>query len=234
MSDQADNHLDDEHPGAQRLNRALQPDWTISKVLEEAWNLKDGFKGTYWGALAVLLVANLLFSGLAALVGDDSNMMNVIVQLITVLITYPLVVGLMMIAIKHSVGIPTTASMVFDYYPTTLPIFLTYLLMVAFIVIGFILLVVPGLYLLFAYMLALPLLVDKQLGIWEALETSRKAITPCWFRVVGLSLISAVVVAVSAIPLGIGLIWTLPFLGLVMAIVYRDTVGVSAADTAPA
>ena len=91
----------------------------------------------------------------------------------------------------------------------------------------------PGLYLLFAYMLALPLLVDKQLGIWEALETSRKAITPCWFRVVGLSLISAVVVAVSAIPLGIGLIWTLPFLGLVMAIVYRDLVGVSALNTTP-
>tara|TARA_R110002072_G_scaffold935_2_gene7579 strand:- start:7971 stop:8675 length:705 start_codon:yes stop_codon:yes gene_type:complete len=233
MSDQADNHLDDENPGADRLNRALKPDWTISKVLEEAWKLKDGFKGTYWGALAVLLVANLLFSGLAALVGDDSNMINAIVQLITVLVTYPLVVGLMMIAIKHSVGIPTTASMVFDYYPNTVPIFLTYLLMVVLIIIGFILLVVPGLYLLFAYMLALPLLVDKQLGIWEALETSRKAITPCWFRVVGLSLISAVVVAVSAIPLGIGLIWTLPFLGLVMAIVYRDLVGVSALNTTP-
>ncbi|MCB1705820.1 MAG: hypothetical protein KDI17_13210 [Halioglobus sp.] len=227
MPEQAESQRNDEHPGA------LNQDWTIPAVLEEAWKLQNGFKAIYWSALAVLLIVNLLLSGVAELLGDGSDAVDFIRQLITAVITYPLMVGLMMIAIKHSAGLPTSASMVFDYYPSTIPIFLTYLLMAVLIGVGFFLLVVPGIYLMFAYMLALPLLVDRQLGIWQALETSRKAITPCWFRVFGLSVVTAVIVVVSAIPLGIGLIWTLPFMGLVMGILYRNIVGAPAVDTAP-
>jgi uncharacterized membrane protein len=211
--------------GAQQ--HQLKPDWTIGEVLSEAWKLKDGFKGTYWGALVIFIVINLILAGVFQLIGNDTNLMKTIAQAVTAFLTYPLFVGLLMLAIKRSAGVPTSASMVLDYYPKTVPIFLTYLLMMVMIVIGFVLLVFPGIYLAVAYMLALPLLVDKKLGIWEALETSRKAITPCWFRVFGLSLIISVILAISAIPLGIGLIWTLPFAGLAMGIVYRDVVGFS-------
>ncbi len=227
MSENTNNQHPEESLPAGALHRELKPNWTISEVLSEAWSLKDGFKGTYWGALLIFMVISTLLSGVSGFIANDSKIMNVIMQLILILITYPLMAGLTMIAIKRSVGTPTAASMVFDYYPKTIPIFLTYILMMAMVAIGFVLLVLPGIYLMFAYMLALPLVVDKNLGPWEALEASRKALTPCWFRTAGLILIGSIIMLISAIPLGIGLIWTLPFLGLAMAIVYRDVVGVS-------
>lgn len=228
MSDSiSSNQNPEENPSTGTLQRELNPNWTIGEVLSEAWKLKDGFKGTYWGALLIYVVISMILSGVFQFVAGDSDIMGFITQVLFVLITYPLWVGLMMIAIKRSVGTPTAASMVFDYYPKTIPIFLTYLLMVVMVVIGLVLLVLPGIYLMFAYALALPLVGDKNIGPWEALEASRKALTPCWFRFFGLGLIGAAVLVVSAIPLGLGWIWTLPFLGLAMAIVYRDVVGVS-------
>jgi uncharacterized membrane protein len=227
MSENRNNQYPEESLPAGALPRELNSNWTISGVMSEAWHLKNGFKGTYCGAILIFMVASMLLGGVGGFIAHDSKVMNIIMQLIIIFVTYPLMAGLMMIAIKRSVGTPTTVSMVLDYYPKTIPIFLTYLLMMVMVAIGLILLVLPGIYLLIAYTLALPLVVDKNLGPWEALEASRKALTPCWFRYFGLSLICSVLVAISAMPLGIGLIWTLPFLGLAMAIVYRDVVGVS-------
>jgi len=227
MSDNNPDQIPTSQPAAGPGNHEVNPDWTIGEVLSEAWKLKDGFKGTYWGALLIYAVITVVITGVLEFIANDSSMMKVISQLITGFITYPLVVGMMMIAIKRSVGIPTNVAMVFDYYPKTMPIFLTYLLMPLLIFIGFLLLVLPGIYLAIAYALALPLLVDKNMGIWEAMEASRKAITPCWFRVFGLFLLGGIILMISALPLGIGLIWTVPFFGLAAAIVYRNLVGVS-------
>lgn len=227
MSDNTTNPHPEEDPSSGKLQRQLNPNWTIGEVLSEAWKLKDGFKGTYWGALLIYILISTILSAVFEFVAGDSNIMMFITQVVLVLITLPLTIGLMMIAIKRSVGTPTAASMVFDYYPKTIPVFLTYLLMIVMVVIGLVLLVLPGIYLMFAYALALPLVADKGMGAWEALEASRKALTPCWFRFFGLGIIATVIIVVSAIPLGIGWIWTLPFLGLAMAVVYRDVVGVS-------
>lgn len=41
---------------------------------------------------------------------------------------------------------------------------------------GFMLFIIPGLYLLLGYFFALPLVVDHGVGYWESLETSRKAV----------------------------------------------------------
>lgn len=205
----------------------LNPNWTIGEIFSEAWQLKDGFKGTYWGAALIYAGIAIVATVVTGFLSKDSAVIGFILQIITVLITYPLIAGLTMIAVKRSVGIPTNAFMVLDYYPKTIPLFLLYVLMVIMVMIGLILLILPGIYLMLAYMLAIPLLVDKNMGIWEALETSRKAITPCWFRTFGLLLLTSIILIISAIPLGIGLIWTVPFLGLVMGILYRNLMGVS-------
>lgn len=208
-------------------NYELKPNWTIAEVMAEAWQLKNGFKSTYWGALLLYTTVAMVISGVFEFVGSGSTIMKIISQLVSGLVGYPLWVGLMMIAIKHSVGTPTDVSMIFAYYPKTIPIFLNYLLMMVLVLIGLSLLVLPGIYLAFAYTLAMPLIVEKNLGPWDALEASRKAITPCWFRTFGLFFVSSIILMISALPIGIGLIWTVPFLALVMAIVYRNLIGVS-------
>ena len=44
----------------------------------------------------------------------------------------------------------------------------------------------PGVYLAIAYSFTVILAVDKRLGFWESMETSRKVVTRQWWRVFGL------------------------------------------------
>jgi len=213
----------------------LNPNWEIGAVLSEAWALSNGFKATFWGSfllyMGVVIVAAIVMGILSVVVTliatEAAVVIAVLSQVIQLVITAPLIAGLFMIGIKRAAGQPVNAFMVFNYFPKTLPLFLTYLLMLVLVVIGFVLLAIPGIYLTFAYAFALPLLVDKKLGIWESLETSRKGITRCWFRFFGFGIIGLLIVLVSAIPLGIGLIWTLPWLYAAMGVIYRDVFGVS-------
>jgi uncharacterized membrane protein len=64
------------------------------------------------------------------------------------------------------------------------------------------------------------------LGPWQAIETSRKAVTKRWFQYFLLLLVVGLVVFVSARPLGIGLVWTAPWAINVIGVVYRRTFGV--------
>ena len=93
------------------------------------------------------------------------------------------------------------------------------------VAIGFLLLVLPGIYLMVAYSLAMPLVVEKGLSPWQALEASRKAITKSWFRFIGLGLAIMVIMIVSMIPLGIGMIWTIPMAMIAFGIAYRNIFG---------
>lgn len=217
-------------------DKPLNPNWDIGSVLSEAWALSNGFKATFWGAfllymgivIAVSVASSILTAG-AAMMSSTAMVAIVIVgQLIQLVVTAPLMVGLLMLGINRAAGLPVNAFMLFNYFPKTLPLFLTYLLMMLLIAIGIVVLVLPGIYLAFAYALALPLLVNKNLGIWEALETSRKGITACWFRFFGFAIIASVIALISAIPLGIGLVWTLPWLYIAIGIIYRDLFGVNA------
>jgi len=98
---------------------------------------------------------------------------------------------------------------------------------------GFALLIVPGIYLSVAYGMTLPLLAFHELGPWKAMEMSRKAISHRWFRVFGLYLLVGLLVGLSALPLGIPLIWTAPWGLLVMGVLYRRIFGMPAGAPPP-
>ena len=50
-------------------------------------------------------------------------------------------------------------------------------------------LILPGLYLFLAWRFALPLVIDKRLEFWSAMELSRKMVNRVFFQIVGLLLI---------------------------------------------
>ena len=210
----------------QLREHSLNPDWTIEGVLKEAWDLIRGFKATMWGAFLIYLGVAIAISLPFEFLGKGSAIMGFISQIVIGLVSYPLYAGLTMLAIKRSVGAPTNAFMVFDYYSKIIPIFLLYVLMTILVVLGFVLLVIPGIYLMVAYSLAIPLLVEKNMRLWDALEASRKMISKRWFSVFGLYLVVLVIILISIVPLGIGLIWTLPFALVVPGIIYRNMFGV--------
>jgi hypothetical protein len=84
------------------------------------------------------------------------------------------------------------------------------------------LLVPPAVYLAVGYAFVVPLIVDKRLSVWEALEQSRRAVNPNWFRLFGLQMARGILLLLSAPTLGLGLVLTLPLGFAALMVAYRD------------
>ena len=204
--------------------------WDIGQVMSEAWQMLSGFKGAYWAGLLVYFLVSFAVSIAFGLIAGDSQVLVFLGEWVATFVTMPILAGLYMIAIRHAVELPVDASQVFVYFEKIVPLFLLFVLLTILTTLGFILLVLPGIYLAVAYFLAVPLMLEKELGIWEALETSRKAITRCWFRMFFLFVLLFLVISVSMIPFGLGLIWALPWAMLTIGVVYREMFGVTDAE----
>ena len=76
-------------------------------------------------------------------------------------------------------------------------------------------------------MFAVPLMLEKNLSIIDAFEASRKAVTHHWFKLFGLLFVMGLILFLSMLPLGIGLIWTMPMMMAVIGVLYRRMFGIS-------
>lgn len=211
-------------------------DFTISDLLSEAWQRVKGTKGIIIGGFlvfyAVLLTASFLIGGFFGLLGavSDSPMLAVVAELVIGILAsalaYPFMAGINMIGIRRAADQPISFNDIFSHFGRTVPLVITAIISMLLIYLGMFLLIIPGLYLAIAYMLAIPLVVERGLTPWQALEASRKAITQHWFKVFGLFLLLGLITLISAIPLGIGLIWTIPLFVIAMGVLYRTIFGV--------
>jgi len=216
-------------------------DFTIGGVIDEAWKRLSGNKGKIWLTFIlyfiVAAVIAAIFNALGRLVGmaPDINPSfsagnfgkSFILQSAENCITLPMMAGLLMMAIKLAVRASTDVTEIFRHYNKIVPIIIVNFLMLIMIAIGTCLLVLPGIYLAVSYYLAIPLIIEKDLGPWEAMEASRKAITHHWFKVFFLYLALVVILLISGLLLFIGLIWTLPMTLLVGGVLYRTIFGYS-------
>lgn len=215
-------------------------DFEIMEVIREGWQRQNGMKGTTWLALllyvAVMVALGFVQAMVLAAAGTDPNSAGVLAlatQLVVTVVSWPMYAGLMMIGINRSVDLPLRATMVFGYFGSIVAIAIAMILVSIFTVIGFLLLIVPGIYLSIAYSMTLPLIVEKRLGVWEAMESSRRAVSKHWFKYFFTMLLMSLIAAVSAIPLFLGLIWTIPMMFAVIGVLYRVTFGVEEAREAP-
>ena len=239
-------------PGAARLERdeaapvgssgsledavAGRYDFSIGEIMREAWGLVPGFKGPFWGALLLIYLVFIVIGVVSALTmggglgGEQPTIWLQIVNALAGIILSPLIVGLMAIAVRQACGMPVSFSMAFGYIRRAPVLIGAALLVTLLTYLGFLLLLLPGIYLSLAYGMTLPLLAFHDLGIWRAMETSRRAITHHWFGFFGLYLLMSILIMLSALLLLIPLIWTLPWAVLVVGVVYRRMFGVPSAE----
>jgi hypothetical protein len=84
-------------------------------------------------------------------------------------------------------------------------------------IIGYVLCLVPGIYLAVAWFFSIPLVIDKQMGFWEAMEASRKMVHKHWFLVFVFLLVYGLLSMAGIIACCIGIFVTLPIgLGALM------------------
>jgi hypothetical protein len=218
------------------LERGIAGDYqfSIGDTLSEAWAKTKGAKTAILIGCVIyfaILIGISMVLGIVSVIGSFFGSVGaigvqVLSQLITTAISMPMAAGLMIMGIQRSVNAPISSGAVLHYFPQILSLLLLVILMYLMIAVGLVLLVIPGIYLMVSYYLAIPLLIEKNLGPWQALEASRKAISKRWFAIFGFFIVLTLINLVAMIPLLIGLIWTVPMSVIAMGILYRNIFGV--------
>lgn len=208
---------------------------SMTGTMGEAWRNLKGFKMKchvafllyFIVAIAAAFISVPVIFGFTAIGADlqAATILGSVIQMVASIAVMPMFMGIHIMGMRHAENKSVSAGSIFGYFNKIPAIFLCYLMMVIMIVLGSVLLILPGIYLMYAYMFAMPLVVEKNLPAWRALEISRKALTRIWFRFFGFVLLLMLINVIAMIPLGIGMIWSVPWSVLTMSMVYTKLFG---------
>lgn len=199
----------------------------IMPVLREAWARIDGIKGIVVGGLLLIYAAMVAASWLLGQIfGVDEQTLagSTITQLVLMMIVYPFFAGVFMLGLRRSVGQPVRFEEQFTFYRELMPIVAVGALQSLVTFLGFMLLILPGIYLTFALCLAVPLKAERNLPIADCLLMSVRLVNRKFFEVAVLTLASGALALLGVLSL-IGWIWTIPWTLMILAIIYRQLAG---------
>lgn len=111
------------------------------------------------------------------------------------------------------------------------PLILAGLLCGALTAVGLVLCILPGIYLAVSYLFVLPLVIDKKLDFWPAMEVSRQVVTKYWWSMFLFVIVLILIVCAGALACGLGLIIAMPVVFAAAMYVYEDLFGTKAAET---
>lgn len=187
-----------------------------------------------WPLVQACIFVFLVIAGIVALLVstyDVQQLQNLgpveqaVVDIGGVLLLAPLITGLAMLGVYSAQGHKVSASHVFAFVPSTFILALTYL-MVSFVTqLGLMLLILPGIYFYIASSFSLLLVADKKLTAFSAIILSCRVVNKYlahFFILFGLFFL---LMTVSVITFGIGLLWFIPFYHAVIGVLYNDLFG---------
>ena len=184
----------------------------ISSCYDRAWTL---LKNNFWPLLGTTL--------LIILVEAFINSIPFLGAFAAVVIGGVFSGGLQYYYLKKVRGIETTAGDAFCGFSLAfLPLMLGSIVGTSLTLFGFILLIIPGIYLAVAYMFAWLLIMDKQLDFWTALEVSRRVISAQWWRMFGLILLAIPFFILGLICLVVGVFVAIVLVSAAVIYAYED------------
>lgn len=199
--------------GEGSLDKAIQGqyDFRVFDAISEGFSLSNGHKLPINIGMLIIYVVSFIAE---------------FIPFASLLIAGPFAASLEMMGVRAAVGKKTDVGQAFDGFKLFGPLLGLFLLMILLICVGFILLVIPGIYLSVAYVFALRVRADKGITVWESMEASRKAVSHRWFPMFGLMFMLGLINMLGFVTL-IGWIWTLPATYATLGVVYRKMFGVN-------
>ena len=92
-------------------------------------------------------------------------------------------------------------------------------------VLGFLCLILPGVYLFVAWIFTFPLIVDRRLDFWPAMRLSRKIISKHWWNFLGFLIVLGLINVAGMAACGVGLFITFPVTFAALTYAYEDITG---------
>ncbi|WP_428356127.1 hypothetical protein [Methyloprofundus sp.] len=208
--------------------------FTISEVFGEAWQRTSGFKAPVliaviliFMALTVIGFSIILLMGLFNIIDPAlASILSGVFNFFISMAFYPLFAGVLMMGLHRSINVAVDYKMAFAYFGYSLPIIIATFFSSLLVMLGFMLLVIPGIYLSIAYVFSLQLIIEKDMDFWQAMEASRKAVHQHWFKIFFIYLLIGIIYLISLIPIGLGLIWSVPFFVALHGVLYRSIFGI--------
>jgi hypothetical protein len=217
-------------------------------TITTAWDKAYGAKKTFWASIAVLFVIVFTIGvaqGLTDSGADEKNFISIIIGTIGNIVAYFLQLGLIYMGINRAIDRPIHYKMLFRTFnlPLALNIVGLYTLQVLLFlapvviaalgvflisgpstVLGVLLCVVA--FIAFAILmvrlsLCMAYILDANSTPLTSIKQSIRATTGNFWNLVAVFLIQFLIILVSIIPFGLGLIWTLPFGFICYGTVYQ-------------
>lgn len=199
-----------------RLEDAI-PDYHIRTgyYLKGGWELFKQNAVGFIGFSVVVLILMVVITGIPGLG-----------RVLWYFVGPPLWAGLIIVVMKMLLSQPTQVNDFSRGFAFLLPLLLYSVVSSIFIFIGFMLLILPGLYLLVGYLFTSWLIIDRKLDFWPAMELSRKTVHRRFFEVFGFFLILCLINIAGLLALGLGLLVTIPWTFCILTVAYQDIFGI--------
>ena len=207
------------------------------KIIEQDYELNIGscvrrgwalLKSDFWPLVGITALVITLIS-FAGSIGGNKMVGNVSVQVtsvLTMLVWGPLMGGLNLYFLKKIRREKTTVEIAFSgFNHRFLHLFLAGFVTSLLTWLGFLCLIFPGIYLVVAWMFTLPLVIDKQLDFWPAMELSRKMVTKHWWKFLGLAIVLLLLTLSGILMCLIGAFVMMPLAIAASLYAYEDVFG---------
>jgi len=103
-----------------------------------------------------------------------------------------------------------------------LQLFLGSLVSSLLISVGILCCILPGIYLAVAWQFTLPLVIDKRMDFWPAMELSRKVISKHWWNFLGFAIVMGLVNVLGILVCCVGMFVTAPLTMIALMYAYED------------
>jgi hypothetical protein len=142
-----------------------------------------------------------------------------------VLVSGPMSAGFFIVARKIRKGEPYEFGTFFKGFDYFVPLLLYSLIGGILTVLGFVALIIPGIYLSIAWMFSILFIVFGEMEFWDGMEFSRKLITKKWWSFFGLAILLFLINFAGALVFLVGLIFTVPISFCAIYAAFEDIVG---------
>ncbi len=217
----------------------------IGRCISRAWTL---LSGNFWRLVGTSLLMLLLVGGVGVVLRFTINFAlgvplhgyrghpwgAIVAQWPGMLVNFlwnlvvggPMLGGLYNYYLKLMRGQPANLGDAFAGFGSAFgPLLLAHVVVAVLSCLGFLCCILPGIYLGVAWKFTLPLVIDKRMGFWEAMELSRKVVTRQWWILFALFIVAALISAVGVIACCVGVFATVP-IGIAASLyAYEDILG---------
>lgn len=208
-------------------------------VIGQAWDLVKPQIGMWIVALLICGAVSGALNGVSSVVqataGKDPNAafyaITLVISLLSAVIGLLVNAGLMKMAIHHVRSGQADISKLFDIVDVIVPILVAGILMYIAIVVGMVLLVVPGIIAGLGLSMTIPLIVDQKVGGIEALKRSWATCQPHLGSLFLLFLVLVLLNVAGACACFVGLLITSPITQVAIALTYRNLFGIGASQS---